>query len=191
MALRAITTGLAAAALAFGSFVAIAPAAQAGDITCRGEIRNRWISGDVKVPAGATCRIFRSTVKGNVEVRRGANLVTYKLRADGNVQGERHKLINLRYGTIDGDVQAEDGRAMYVQDVRVNGNVQSENNYGTHRVWNSRIDGDVQLFKNRTAWTTVKSNVIDGNLQCKNNTGPMNGSKNRVAGDKEGQCRRF
>jgi hypothetical protein len=52
------------------------------------------------------------------------------------------------------------------------------------------VNGDVQYFTNRGT-ISIRSNRIDGNLQCKENQPAPTGGSNVVQGNKEDQCRRL
>ena len=52
------------------------------------------------------------------------------------------------------------------------------------------VSGDVQSFTNRGS-QTFRSNVIGGNLQCKDNVPAPTGGGNIVDGNKEDQCARL
>ena len=71
------------------------PAAEASDRTCRGAIANTTISGNVRVPAGATCELTNVLVRGNVELNSRSNVKIYGRGVLGNVQGESAGNVSL------------------------------------------------------------------------------------------------
>lgn len=154
--------------LAAGLFTA--PSAVAADRTCRGALGAVSVD-NVRVPAGATCRLTGTSVKGNISVERGATLLATRVRVDGNIQSQRHRAVGVTRSVIDGNIQLERG--------------------GTISLTSNRVDGDIQLFANPTGRKVVSGNVVDGNLQCKSNRPAPTGGKNRVKGNKEDQCRRL
>lgn len=163
---------LAATLALAGSALSTAPA-NAGDRTCRGTLGAITVSGNLVVPAGATCTLKGTKVKGNVEVKRNGYLLANNIRVDGNVQAENHKrLVVHNYSRVDGNIQAKQG--------------------GGGLIRNVTVDGDIQLFSNtKNTRFQVLANRVDGNLQCKSNSPAPTGSKNIVKGNKEGQCKRF
>ena len=70
----------------------------------------------------------------------------------------------------------------------VGGNIQVEQNRLRQVTNRNVVDGDLQAFSNRGGFRIV-GNRVDGNLQCKSNNPRPTGANNRVAGDKEDQCR--
>src|SRR5438067_4905126 len=73
---RHTVAALAASALAVGSVVSVAPAANADLVTyCVGEGGAVTVPGDLFVPPGESCSLDGTTVTGNVRVAAGGNLV--------------------------------------------------------------------------------------------------------------------
>lgn len=161
---------LAAAGLILTGTVATAPGASAADRTCRGTIGKVTVD-NIKVPKGATCTLKGTRVKGNVTVASGAALTAHSMRVDGNVQSSGHRSIALGDNVVDGSIQLKSGGKTYV-----NRNI---------------VDGDIQIFSNKRGAKNVYDNRVDGNLQCKSNTPAPKGARNKVKGNKEGQCRKF
>jgi len=180
-----------ALALAAAGATLQAPAAEAGDRICRGSIGAKTIDDNIRVPAGATCRLTRTNVKGNVIVKRNARLFANRVRVDGNVQGENAKnVVVQRSSRIEGDVQVKQGRKATVRYSFVDGNIQYDKNRGYLRANFNRVNGDIQVFGNRGG-AVIRKNRVDGNLQCKGNRPRPTGGGNVVSGNKEDQCRRF
>jgi hypothetical protein len=176
-----------------------APPAQADDRRCRGSIGPVFVDGNVIVPKGATCRLRGTRVDGNVHVNARASLVARGVRVGGNIQAVnyRHVAVTPRQvgrkivrPHIDGDIQLFSGGFGKVRRAVVGGNVQTKQNNRRQLVIRSRVDGDVQAFSN-SGGVRINRNVIDGNLQCKSNNPRPTGDHNRVAGNKENQCRRM
>lgn len=177
--MKRILAALLALPLALASVLVLAAPAQADDRRCRGTIYARYIDGNVIVPAGATCYLKGTRVDGNVEVRRGARLFARGIRVNGNVQAKYAKRVEIK-------LRGDGSRS------RIGGDIQLENGRNGGLVKRAVVGGDIQLFGNRggaTFW--VKGNIVDGNLQCKNNSPRPKGYNNRVDGNKEGQCRGF
>ena len=160
-----MSTVLAAAVVATG--LAAVPAA-GEERVCRGALAAATVD-NLRVPDGASCRLWGTRVKGTITVGTGARLVATGVRVVGNVQAEGHRSVILRGGTVGGSVQLVQGREATVRLVRIGGDLQSFENSGTQR-----------FVRNR----------IDGNLQCKENRRRPLGGGNIVDGQKEDQCRR-
>lgn len=165
---------LAALPLVVGGLLATAAPAQADDRVCRGSIDAVTVDDNVVVPRGATCVLTGTVVKGNVEVKKGGVLRARGVTVDGNIQAEDARRVIVR---------AHDGTRSVVE-----GNIQLEDGRRGGKVLRTVVDGDIQLFDNDGRFV-VRGNVVDGNLQCKSNDPKPRGGNNRVAGDKEGQCR--
>jgi len=168
-----------AAGLATGLVAGAAAPAQADDRRCTGTIRAVSVDGDVVVPRGATCRLLSTRVDGNVKVYRGATLLARGVRVGGNVQADNHRRVEVthrmvnnrvRRSFVDGSIQAKQGRGGEIR--------------------RTVVGSDIQVFSNRARWAIYR-NVVDGNLQCKSNSPRPVGDRNRVHGNKEGQCRGF
>jgi hypothetical protein len=143
--------------------------AAAEERTCRGSLGAITVD-NLRVPQGGSCTLSGTTVKGTVKVERGATLRATSMRVVGNVQAENHKQVDVSGSRIGGSVQVKQGGGSSLQ--------------GTS------VKGDVQYFTNAGA-ITIRSNRIDGNLQCKENRPAPSGGGNVVQGNKEDQCARL
>lgn len=164
---RTVSIAFAAAALA-GSALIVTPVAHAGDYPCRGTITNRSFGGDVVVPSGATCTLNGGLVDDNVKVYRGAKLYMNGTTVKGSLQAENHAHVSSASARINGNIQLKQGGSATLTANRVNADIQSFTNTGT------------QVFR---------TNVVGGNLQCKENRPAPTGGGNIVHGNKEDQCR--
>jgi DUF4097 and DUF4098 domain-containing protein YvlB len=158
-----------AGTLALAGGVLAAPVAHAEERVCRGTLGAITVD-NLRVPAGASCTLIRTTVKGTVKVERNARLATSVARIVGNVQAEGHAHVGLSSTTVGGSVQLKQGRTA---SLRFN-----------------QVKGDIQSFSNRGA-QYFQNNRVNGNLQCKSNVPAPTGSGNIVGGNKEDQCRRL
>lgn len=165
---RSLTVVATSMLLAAGT-VAVAPSASAEERVCRGSLGATAVD-NVRVPQNATCTLSGTTVKGTLKVENGATLRARSIRVVGNIQAEGHRSVVLSSARVGGSLQLEQGAA-----ATLDGN---------------RVTGDVQSFTNRGA-QRFTSNVVDGNLQCKENVPAPTGSDNRVDGNKEDQCSRL
>jgi hypothetical protein len=148
---------------------ATAVPATAEERSCRGSIGAVTVD-NLRVPAGATCTLNGTRVKGTVKVERGATLRAANIRVIGNVQAENHKQVDVSGSEVGGSVQVKQG--------------------GGSSLTGTAVSGDVQYFTNRGT-ITIRSNRIDGNLQCKENQPAPTGGGNVVRGNKEDQCSRL
>lgn len=168
--LTAVGGALAGSGLLLAAGLVTAPAAAADERTCTGSLGAIRVD-NVKVPAGATCRLTGTRVDGNITVSRGATLLATRVVVDGNIQSQGHRAVGVTRSIVDGNIQLERG--------------------GVISLTANRVDGDIQLFSNPTGRKVVSGNIVDGNLQCKANRPAPIGGKNRVKGNKEDQCRRL
>lgn len=167
---------LAATLLSVGLLGATTTTAHADDRVCRGKIGNVSIDDDIVVPRGAKCTLTRTRVDGNVTVRKGGYLIVRGARIDGDIQANKAKRVAVR---------AWKGKRSVVD-----GNIQLKRGTRGGKILDSVIDGDIQLTSNRGKRFVIKRNVVDGNIQCKSNKPAPRGTKNKVDGNKEGQCRK-
>ena len=187
---RGTISGLGALACAIAVGAMAPPAALGEERACRGTIGARTLD-NVRVPQGAECVLRRTLVKGTVKVERRATLRARRVRVVGNVQGENARRVNVvRRSRVGGSVQVVQGGAATVRRSRINGDILYDENRRFLRAIKNRVGGNVQLFQN-SGGARVYRNVIDGNLQCKENRPRPVGGGNRVAGSKEDQCARL
>lgn len=134
-----------------------------------------------------TLSVYKSTVDGDIQGKNARYVKVQGSTIDGNVQTERTRDgQHVVTSVVDGDVQSKYTNTR-VDKNRIGGNVQHEE--GRHlSLRNNTIGGDAQVFKNRY-WQRIYNNRIDGNLQCKENSTRPEGSGNIVRGSKEDQCR--
>ncbi|WP_110239775.1 hypothetical protein [Nocardioides gilvus] len=171
------TLPLAATLLSAGLLASSSTTAHADDRVCRGTIGKVTIDDNIVVPRGATCTLTRTRVEGNIEVKGDGYLIARGVRVDGNIQGNKARRVAVR--------------AWQGQRSVVAGNIQLKRGTRGGKILDTVVDGDIQLTSNRGKRFVVKRNVVDGNLQCKSNKPAPRGGKNRVEGNKEGQCRRL
>ena len=169
--MKRFASAAAIAGVVLAGAVATAPTAFAGDRTCRGTLGSGTVNGNVRVPAGATCTLRLTKVKGNVIVAKNGTLRSYSARVDGNIQGTYYRHVIARSTYVDGNIQLTSGGGLVL----------------TKNV----VDGDIQVFSNKRGLKDIYDNRVDGNLQCKSNVPAPKGARNKVKGNKEGQCRRF
>lgn len=79
------TMTLAGLGVVLAGTVMAAPAAHAGERTCRGSLGAMTVD-NLRVPAGATCTLNGTTVKGTVKVEQGGRLTATSIRVVGNIQ---------------------------------------------------------------------------------------------------------
>ncbi len=148
------------------------PLAFADDKKCTSTISSGTFE-NVIVPSGNCVLTGDVVVKGNIK-QTGGNLVVDGISVGGNVQaisGGSTKVING--ATVEGSVQVKETRGItIVRNSVVDGDVQVEiKKDGSIRIVANVVGEDVQVWKNKGGEIIlIKNNVIDGNLQCKENT---------------------
>ncbi|MEN3123404.1 hypothetical protein [Janibacter sp. LM] len=88
------------------------------------------------------------------------------------------------------DILVPRGATCSMYGTRVKGNIKVEAGGGAS-IRTNDVDGDIQVFSNRSGSKNIYDNRVAGNLQCKSNYPAPKGARNKVQGNKEGQCRRF
>lgn len=192
--------GVGLAVLMGSSLVVLgAPAAEAADRTCRGTISGTTISGNVRVPAGASCDLQYVYVRGNVLLGSKASVKIYGRGVTGNVQGEGAGDVSLYRTRIYGDVQLKGSRYLYVGRTIVDGDIQSERasyvprielsqvkgnvqtKYQTMNVQSTRVGGDIQHEEGAKSF--IVRNTVGGNIQVFKNRNEQRISYNTVDGN--------
>jgi hypothetical protein len=177
-------------AMVAGAMLLPAGQALAEERVCRGTIGAATVD-NLRVPQGATCTLNGTYVKGTVKVERGATLKAFGIRVIGNVQAENARNVVVREGSrIGGSVQIVQGGAARILGNRINGDILFDDQESTLKANRNVIGGSLQAFQN-TGGVEIRSNRIDGNLQCKENRPAPIGGGNIVQGNKEDQCRRL
>jgi hypothetical protein len=184
---RLVLGAVVVAVVAFGGALAGAPHALAEETICRGTIRARTVD-NLRVPDGATCTLIGTRVQGTVSVGTGATLVARGVRVKGNVQAEGHRAVTVKNARVGGSIQLDQGGSFRITNTKVAFNIQADDNAGASTIKENVVGADVQLVKHHGGAVTIARNTIDGNLQCKENTPPPVGGRNRVQGVKEDQC---
>lgn len=170
--------------------LASAPAAHAGERTCRGALGATTVD-DLRVPQGVKCTLNGTRVKGTITVQPGGTLVANGVRVIGNVQAEGARDVVVRRASqVGGSVQVKQGGSASVLGSRIVGDVQLDANARLLRVNDNVVGGSVQVVGN-DGGVRVFRNVVDGNLECKENRPRPSGGANRVEGSREDQCARF
>lgn len=183
-----IRTGLVAAAVAVAAIAALLPqAAIAEESSCRGTLNGVTVD-NLRVPKGATCTLRGTRVKGTITVRRGATLVATGIKVVGNIQAENAKNVVVNGSSkVGGSIQIKQGKAATIRGVRIKGDLQYDHNRKPLRAEGNRVVGSIQVVGN-SGGVTIASNVVNGNLDCKENSPAPNGGGNDVHGSKTDQC---
>jgi hypothetical protein len=164
--------------------------AMADEFVCRGNFRARTFD-NVRVPQNATCKLIGTRIKGTIKVENNARLTARKIIVIGNVQAENARQVNiLERSRVGGSVQVKQGGGANVYDSFVDSDIQYDTNRAYVRALRNDVGGNVQVVSN-TRGAAIRRNVIDGNLQCKQNFPAPIGGNNVVGGSKEDQCSRL
>jgi hypothetical protein len=157
---------------------------------CRGTIGSKTLD-NVKVPEGETCTLRGTKVKGTIKINKSARLEAIEVNVIGNVQAENARNVVVRKDSrVGGSVQVVQGKKATVAGSRVKGDILYDDQSGEVIVRSSSVGGNVQAFQN-TGGVQIADNVIDGNLQCKENKPAPTGGNNNVKGSKEDQCEKL
>jgi len=159
----------------FGS----ASMARADDTTCSGTIKATTVTGNIIVPANASCILDTVTVAGDVLVLENASLSVQAYVEPSTITGNvlaDHCAFTLLEGTVTvgGEVQilncnAKSGFAG--PGIKIHGGFLCQNNLGPCEAWLGEIAGNAQIQNNRSTMASdVSLSTIDGNLQCLQNT---------------------
>ena len=153
---------LASLAVCAASLAALftSPSAHAASTICTGTIEQQTITGNVIVPAGATCILLDVEVSGSVFVQRSGWLILGAMcgpeapfdcegtTVSGNVVGSRARLVSLEFSGVAGNVV-----------------VQNADSVGFYR---SAVAGSLILIGNREVF--FQGSSIAGNVVCRNNS---------------------
>jgi hypothetical protein len=157
---------------------------------CRGTIGSKTLD-NVKVPEGETCTLQGTKVKGTIKVNNGARLEAIDVNVIGNVQGENARNVIIRKDSrVGGSMQVVQGRKATVANSKVGGDILYDEQSDELISRRNTVGGNVQAFQN-TGGVRIRGNVIDGNLQCKENKPAPTGGDNQVEGSKEDQCEKL
>ncbi len=122
------------------------------------------------MPENASCTLNRTVVDGNIKVKTGAMLHAVEVSVGGNIQAENAAAVTVNnYAQVGGSIQIKQGDSATVEQVKVNGDIQLESNRGALLVEANRVGGNIQVFQN-IGLATIFDNIIDGNLQCNENS---------------------
>ncbi len=183
----------------------------AEEITCSG-LMGAVTVDNLRVPQNASCTLDGTMVEGTIKVEDGASLTATGITVIGNIQAVDAKLVEVLGGSrvggsiqadgtelvmvvdvsVVGNIQLKQGGAARVDQVKVNGDILFDSNSGAvsatrNEFGSNLVGGNVQVFQNRGTINII-GNIIDGNLQCKENVPPPTGRDNIVHGSAEDQC---
>jgi hypothetical protein len=158
----------------------------ADDFVCTGTVGDITVDNLV-VPDGRTCTLNGTRVKGNLFVYNKAILSASAVDVDGNIQAEGAKAVYVNPGSVvGGNIQIKQGGKATIDRVTIDGDLQLEQNKRKLVAKKNKVGGNMQVFQN-TGGVKILNNIIQENLQCKENNPAPTGGGNR-AGDKEDQC---
>jgi hypothetical protein len=181
---RTLCTAVACATL---GAAALPAGANAEETDCVGALGPVTVD-NLRVPEGATCELAGTVVEGTIKIETDATLRAHSVSVVGNVQGENAERVVLASSEIGGSVQVKQGGGAEVTESRVTGDIQLDQNEGAaQRVADNDVNGSVQVITN-VGGVEISQNIIDGNLQCKENVPPPTGGGNDVQGNAEDQC---
>ena len=161
------TRRLLTAATLAGLIAALTPAAaDAGEAECRGAIGATMVDS-LRVPQDASCELDGTLVEGTVKVEGGASLTARAIQVGGNIQSEGAARVAVERSRVSGSLKVEQGNGAAISSNDVSGSVGVSSNQGV---------------------VEISRNLIDGNLDCRDNAPPPTGGGNVVRGNAEDQC---
>jgi hypothetical protein len=164
--------------------------ASAEETKCRGTLGAVTVD-NLRVPQDATCRLVGTVVEGTITVKANATLIARGVRVIGSVQAENARKVVVKGSSrVRGSVQVDQGGAARVLSSRVRGDIQYDANTGYLKANDNKVGGSIQVIGN-SGGAEIFRNVIDENLQCKENNPAPIGGNNVVGGNKEDQCAGF
>jgi len=137
-------------------------------IICDGLLADTTLNGNVLVPEGASCELFRVTVNGNISAVNSIELRLRGVTVNGNINANALDAVNMQASgdTTNGFIHITDTRFIRLQAQIVNGDVKLTNNHpsGSLTLRDNFIDGNVKLSDNHKSFT-IRDNVITKNLK--------------------------
>ena len=188
------------ATLALLMALALAPAAHASDLECRGPLGAVTVAGNLLVPDDSTCTLDGTTVLGSIVVKSRATLVATGIGTDGSIQGESPARVDVSDSWLGNSVQLRKGGPVDLAGNAITGDIALEENLGAVDLTGNEVVGSVQANKNTGGLVifdlpgnpiigrlVTTGNVIGNGLHCQDNVPPPTGGGN-TAKQKQGQC---
>jgi hypothetical protein len=182
--MKLLRTGV-IAALALTA-VMLPQAAFGEERACRGSLGKVSLD-NLRVPQGAKCTLNGTRLNGTITVQRGAVLVANGARINGAIQAENARNVVVRGSRVGGSIQLKQGGGATVRGSHVKQDIQYDHNSKALRAVRNRVVGSIQVVGNSGGAAIVR-NVVNGNLDCKENRPAPTGGGNRVGGSKTDQC---
>jgi len=175
--------------------MALAPAAHAEDVECRGTLPPT-VLGNVIVPDDAVCTLDGTQIEGNVTVKSRATLDADAIRLTGGIQAESPLNVLLRNSRVGNNVsikkagepvlrQPADSRIEVTRNT-VTGDIALQENESTISITGNTTAGSIAAEKNRGP-IDISGNMIGNALQCQDNRPAPTGTGNS-ARQFSGQC---
>jgi hypothetical protein len=137
---------------------------------------------DLQVPQGASCTLNGTQVQGNIKVGKDASVTAQGVTIIGNIQAEGARLVEVLAGsTVGGSIQLKQGGPVRVENGSISRDIQLESNKGVLNIMGNQVGGNIQVFQTMGD-VTLADNIVNGNLQCKENSPPPGGGNNTVRG---------
>ena len=169
--------------------VMLPPAALGEERSCRGTL-GRVSVDNLRVPQGAKCQLNGTRLNGTIIVQRGAVLVANGVRVNGNIHGENARNVIVRRSRVGGSIQVKQGGGATVSGTRVNHDIQFDANRRLVRAHRNRVGGSIQVVGN-SGGASLLRNVVNGNIDCKENRPAPTGGRNVAGESKTDQCSRL
>jgi hypothetical protein len=169
--------------------VVLPQAALGEERACRGKL-GRVSLDNLRVPQGAKCTLNGTRLNGTITVQRGAVLVANGVRVNGNIQGENARNVVVRRSRVGGGIQVKQGGGATVSGSRVTHDIQLDANRRFVRAHRNRVGGSIQVVGN-SGGASLMRNVVNGNIDCKENRPAPTGRGNVAGESKTDQCARL
>jgi hypothetical protein len=168
---------------------ALPQAALGEERSCRGTL-GRISVDNLRVPQGATCKLNGTRLNGTITVQRGATLIANGVRVNGNVQAENARNVVVRGSRVGGGIQLKQGGRATIAGNRVIHDIQFDANRRFLRAHRNRVGGSIQVVGN-SGGASILRNVVNGNIDCKENRPAPTGGRNVAGESKTDQCARL
>lgn len=161
--------------------------AAAEETICSDFIGNTTVD-NLLIPGNSECNLENTRIMGTIQIASNATMTARGILVIGNIQAENALQVNiLENSRIGGSVQIKQGGDAIISDSIINNDIQFESNSELFQALRNIVGGNMQVIQNNGG-AEIQQNIVDGNLQCKENAPVPTGGANTVYGTKEDQC---
>lgn len=162
--------------------------AYADDINCLGELGDEFVDGNLMI--AATCALNGTTINGNVKLFAGGSLVSVGATIYGKIEADTADFVDLQSTTVDGKVKLISmvGDLIQIQDSRIDGALELKRNRSRLELVGNVVVDNLTMNDN-IGGALIADSVIEGDLECRRNAPEPRGENNNVSGKQKNQCR--